>query len=67
MKNLKLYVLPFTVALLLTACGGNNGGDKNFKLIDPEDTSMLSENCKRYIDDMREQEKSLTIHTNGML
>lgn len=59
MKNLKLCVLPFTVALLLTACGGNNGGDKNFKLIDPEDTSMLSENCKRYIDDMREQEKKL--------
>ena len=57
MKNLKLCVLPFTIALLLTACG--NKANKYFELIDPEDTSMLSENCKRYIDDMREQEKGL--------
>ena len=57
MKNLKLCVLPFTIVLLLTACG--NKADKNFTLFDPEDTSMLSANCKKYIDDMREQEKSL--------
>ena len=58
MKNLKLCVLPFTVALLLAACGGQKA-NSNFTLIDPEDTSMLAENCKKYIDDMREQEKSL--------
>ena len=57
MKNLKLCVLPFTVALLLTACGGK--ANSNFTLFDPEDTSMVSENVKRYIDDMREQEKGL--------
>ena len=57
MKNLKLCVLPFTVALLLTACGGK--ANSNFALFDPEDTSMVSENVKRYIDDMREQEKGL--------
>ena len=51
MKNLKLCVLPFTVALLLTACGGKS--NSNFKMYDPEDTSMLSANCKAYIDDMR--------------
>ena len=59
MKNLKLCVLPFTIALLLTACG-DNGADKNFKLINPEDTSMLTANCKAYVDAMREQEKSLS-------
>ena len=52
MKNLKLCVLPFTIALLLTACGGNKA-NSNFELFDPEDTSMLSANCKAYIDDMR--------------
>ena len=57
MKNLKLCVLPFTVALLLTACG--NGNNSPIKLVNPEDTSMISENCKRYIDEMREQEKTL--------
>ena len=30
-------------------------------LIAPEDTSMLTPNCKKYIDDMREQEKELKI------
>ena len=58
MKNLKLCVLPFTISLLLTACG-DGGADKNFKLINPEDTSMLTANCKAYVDAMREQEKSL--------
>ena len=57
MKNLKLCVLPFTVALLLTACGGKS--NSNFKMYDPEDTSMLSANCKAYIDDMRAQQESL--------
>lgn len=59
MKNLKLCVLPFTMALLLTACGGQGEADKNFKLIDPENTSMLTANCKAYVDTMREQEKGL--------
>ena len=68
MKNFKLCVLPFAIALLLTACGGNNnnpggntsGGynnsqdpDANITLINPTDTSMLTANCKAYIDDMR--------------
>ena len=59
MKNLKLCVLPFTVALLLVACGNNGDVDKNFKLINPSDTSMLTANCKAYVDAMREQEQSL--------
>ena len=58
MKNLKLCVLPFAIALLLTSCGGQSV-KTNIKLIDPEDTSMLSANCKKYIDDMREQEQKL--------
>ena len=54
-------LVSMLTALLLTACGGGNGGNSseetpkgNFTLINPEDTSMLSTNCKAYIDDMRE-------------
>ena len=54
-------LVSMLTALLLTACGGSNGGNSseetpkgNFTLINPEDTSMLSTNCKAYIDDMRE-------------
>ena len=64
MKNLKLCVLPFTVALLLTACGNNQGGgsstyknvqdpNANILLVEPTNTSMLTANCKKYVDDMR--------------
>ena len=61
-------ILPVAVALLLTACGGNNnekdkssGAPKNdnFTLIDPTDTSMVSSKVKAYVDAMREQEESL--------
>ena len=58
MKNTK-YVFLSLAALLLSACGGGKGGnnsggnDNRFELIDPTDTSMISENCKAYIDDMR--------------
>ena len=31
----------------------------NFTIYAPEDTSMLTKNCKKYIDDMRDQEKTL--------
>ena len=71
MKKVKYSIFPIAIALLLTACGNaqgneNQGGSSsvapkndNFTLIDPEDTSMLTSNCKAYVDAMREQEKSL--------
>ena len=70
MKNLKLCVLPFTVALLLTSCGNNNnGGSSSYKnvqdpnanilLVEPTDTSMLTANCKAYIDDMRAYQETV--------
>ena len=69
MKYEKLVVFSLA-ALLLSACGQNNGSggnqgkssseyhnsqdpNANITLIDPTDTSMLSANCKAYIDDMR--------------
>ena len=50
-----------TLALILTACANNQPADQskepkpesNILLNAPEDTSMLSENCKEYIDDLR--------------
>ena len=63
MKKLKSTVFSIGAILLLTACNSNSTPsvkpESPFKLIDPEDTSMLTENCKAYIDAMREQEKSL--------
>ena len=52
MKNTK-YVFLSLAALLLSACGGGNGGSSPIKLVNPEDTNMISANCKAYIDDMR--------------
>ena len=66
MKNTKFVVFSL-MALVLSACGqhsNNQGGgsssyqnsqdpDANITLIDPTNTSMLTENCKKYIDDMR--------------
>ena len=65
MKNTKFVVFSL-MALVLSACGGNGGQGGNSQggnsqnpdapivLVNPEDTSMLSANCKAYIDDMRE-------------
>ena len=52
MKNTK-YVFFSLMALLLTACGGQNQEKGPFKLIDPTDTTMVTSNVKKYVDDMR--------------
>ena len=69
MKNMKYGIFSLAMVLFLAAC--STSGDKSqesskpvedkspIKLIAPEDTSMLTANCKKYIDDMREQEKDL--------
>lgn len=72
MKNIKTYVFTLGMVFFLAACTGNNPGpasqqsdgqsnpaDKGITLIAPEDTSMVSEKVKAYVDAMREQEKSL--------
>jgi hypothetical protein len=68
MKKMRYGIFPVAIALLLTACGGNNSEpakssqapkDNNFTLIDPTDTSMVSSKVKAYVDAMREQEESL--------
>ena len=73
MKHTK-YVIFSLMALVLSACGGNNnqqgGGsgseyqnsqdpNANITLIDPTDTSMLTANCKAYIDDMRAYQETV--------
>ena len=72
MKHTRLTVLSFSIALLLAACNntapssvdskGNSQSQNpqpNITLKTPENTSMLTANCKKYIDDMREHEKEL--------
>ena len=72
MKKSRLVLLGALSALCITGCGDNtnndggngnkeedktNNGAEKITLIDPTDTSQLSENCKRYVDDMRAQEE----------
>ena len=53
MKNTKFVVFSL-LALVLSACSGTGGQERApIDLLDPEDTSMLSSNCKKYVDDMR--------------
>ena len=67
MNKVKLSVFALGMIFVLAACNGGSQGEESkpvednspIKLIAPEDTSMLTANCKRYIDDMREQEKDL--------
>ena len=63
MKKMKYNIFSIAMVLILSACngGGNSKAPKNdaFNLLDPTDTSMLTENCKAYVDAMREQEKTL--------
>ena len=59
MKRMKYTVFSLGMIFFLSACGANQGGKKGINLINPEDTSMLTEKCKAYVDAMREQERSL--------
>ena len=58
MKNIKNAILSLSMVLILTACGSNKGQVVNnpFYLNDPDNTTMVTENVKRYIDDMKAQE-----------
>ena len=67
MKKAKLIFLSLPLAVILTGCVGGKvnavfaeGEEKNITLNTPSDTSMLTSNCKAYIDAMREQEKGLS-------
>ena len=64
MKNTKFVFLSL-MALVLSACGGKGGSNNdNFILNMPTDVSMMSANCKKYVDDMRAQQQRL-IQENG--
>ena len=67
MKNTKFVFLSL-MALVLSACGGKGGkggsDNDNFILDMPTDVSMMSANCKKYVDDMRAQQQIL-IQENG--
>ena len=66
MNNIKISVLSLSVILALTSCGTQKEESKEsqkqnspISLIAPEDVSMLTANCKAYVDAMHEQEKTL--------
>ena len=73
MKNTRLAIFSMSVALVLTACGGTTTSKEvekssiqpkpeyNITLINPDNTSMVTSNVKRYIDDMKKQEKQYEI------
>ena len=58
---MKYSIFSIAMVLVLAACSSGNQTPKNdsFNLLNPEDTSMLTSNCKAYIDAMREQQESL--------
>ncbi|MCQ2797573.1 MAG: tyrosine-protein phosphatase [Bacilli bacterium] len=67
MKKTNILLLSMLSVLAITGCGGKGGNENSsaakptvepFVLNDPEDTTQLSENCKRYVDDMRAQEEA---------
>ena len=67
MKKAKLIFLSLPLTVILAGCVGGKvnavfaeGEAKNITLNAPSDTSMLTSNCKSYIDAMREQEKGLS-------
>ena len=59
MKRVKFSIFSLGMVLLLAACNAC-GGKGPIKLITPEDTSMVTEKVKAYVDAMRKQEKSLS-------
>ena len=45
----------------MTACGPKGVKKPPINLIDPENTSMLTDNCKLYVDDMRKEQQQYQI------
>lgn len=60
MKKTGVLLFSFLTILSLAACGAKPTPEKKavMTLNAPEDTSQLSENCKAYVDAMREQEQN---------
>jgi len=74
MKKIRVAVFSVTAILSLAACNFTPGGqgeksnpislpkgDSRIALVDPSNTSMVSENVKNYVDAMREQQETLGI------
>lgn len=59
MKNIKLAIFSLSMAAILSACQMPGNEVRHISLIDPENVSMLTDNCKAYVDAMRAQEKRL--------
>ena len=63
MKKSRLLCLSILGVLCVTGCSKNQNdnssakADDTFNLINPEETSQLTENCKAYVDAMRAQEE----------
>lgn len=61
MKNTKLAIFSLSMVALLAACQNTPKKVYNITLSDPENVTMVTENVKRYMDDMRKQEQQYQI------
>ena len=66
MKNTKLAILSLSLVALLVACQSDPGKKSYITLSDPENVSMLTDNCKAYIDAMREQQQRIKDEGNDI-
>ena len=66
MKSTKIAIFSLSMVALLAAC--QKVPEKKFfiNLINPENVSMLTDNCKAYVDAMREQQQKLKDEGNDI-
>ena len=61
MKNTKVVIFSLSMVALLAACQNTPKKVYNIKLNDPTNVTMVTNNVKTYIDDMRKQEQQYQI------
>ena len=66
MKNTKFVIFSLSMVALLAACQRTPEKKSFISLIDPENVSMLTDNCKAYIDAMREQQQRIKDEGNDI-
>ena len=66
MKNTKIAIFSLSMVALLAACQNAPETKSFITLVNPENVSMLTDNCKAYIDDMRAQQQKIKNEGNDI-